>query len=92
MMAVRGGILLRRCFFENLLRRLLRFKSFLGFVESWEASNSCTRKLEMSEQHLKNRSGSGARLELVGFVCLSASVIVVVAIIIVSLNNYRSES
>jgi hypothetical protein len=46
----------------------------------------------MSEQHLKNRSGSGARLELVGFVCLSASVIVVVAIIIVSLNNYRSES
>jgi hypothetical protein len=38
----------------------------------------------MSEQHRIKRSFSGGRVEFVGFVCLSASVIVSVAIVLLS--------
>lgn len=34
MMAVSGGELDKLCFLEKVARNLLRFKSFLGFVES----------------------------------------------------------
>lgn len=81
MIAVNGGILLSLCFFENLERKLFKLTSFFGFEASCDASCSCTRKLAISEHARMNRSFSGGRFRLFGFVCLSDSVIVSVAML-----------
>ena len=60
--AVRGGILWSLCFLANLVRKLLRFMSFAGRLESLDASWSSIRALAMSAQHRRKRSLSGGRL------------------------------
>jgi hypothetical protein len=71
MIAVKGGILDKRCFFDNLLRRELRLIFCFGVEGCWEASCSWTRTPAISAQHLMNRSFSGSRFESFGFFCLS---------------------
>ncbi len=87
MIAVRGGILLSRCFFENFDLRLFKLTSFFGLEGSCWASCSWTRKLAISEHALMNRSFSGGRFGFFGFVCLSDKVIVSVAIFEVAMLN-----
>src|SRR6266542_4023969 len=81
MIAVKGGILLNRCFFDILERRLLRLTSFFGLDGSCWASCSWMRKLAISEHALRYLSFSGGRFKSLGsFLCFSSTVMTSVAI------------
>lgn len=79
MIAVSGGMFASLCFLDNLVRKLFRLMSFLGFFGSLEASWSSIKTFAMSAQHRRNRSLSGGR-----FVSFFLPVVRVVVVVIVA--------